>query len=70
MINLQGFKDHQKGQICNGTISQNKCHKGYILHGKFHAFSKNAHLIDYATLLNSKVMMRQCIMMIVSGNVQ
>ena len=35
-----GCKGHQKGQICNGTISQNKCHKEHILHGKFHAFFK------------------------------
>ena len=44
IINLQNemttYKGHQKGQICNGTISQNKCHKEYILHGKFHAFFK------------------------------
>ena len=25
-----------KGQICNGTISKNICHKEYNLHGKFH----------------------------------
>ena len=24
-----------KGQICNGTISKNICHKEYNLHGKF-----------------------------------
>ena len=34
------YKGHQKGQICNGTISQNKCHKEYILRGEFHAFFK------------------------------
>ena len=33
MINLQS-------QICNGTISHNKCLKEYILHGKFHACFK------------------------------
>ena len=33
-------KGHQKGQICNGTISKNKYQKEYILHGKFHAFFK------------------------------
>ena len=36
-----GCKGHQKSQICNGTISQNKCHKKHILHGKFHVFFKN-----------------------------
>ena len=25
-----------KGQICNGTISKNICHKEYNLHGNFH----------------------------------
>ena len=42
MINLQNEVavevSHQKGQICNGTISQNKCSKKYIIIKKVHNF--------------------------------
>ena len=44
MINLQNkmaVKVTKKVKcICNGTMSQNKCLKEYILHGKFRAFFK------------------------------
>ena len=42
-----GFKGHQQGQICNGTISLHKCHEKYILQENFMLFQKvhNFHII-------------------------
>ena len=37
--------------VCNGIISQNKCHEEYIVHGKFHGFSKSAQLSRYAAVI-------------------
>ena len=34
-----------KGQICDGTISKNKCHQEYYLHGNFHAFMKKCTIL-------------------------
>ena len=51
ILELQGDEDKDvfctkmvikvtKGQISNGTISQNMCHEEYYLCGKFHSFMK------------------------------
>ena len=34
-----------KGQICDGTISKNKYHQEYYLHGKFHVFTKKCTIL-------------------------
>jgi len=36
-----------KGQICNGTISKNKCHQEYYLCRKFHAFMKKRTIFGF-----------------------
>ena len=51
MINLQNKMAVKVTKKVKYAIVQNKCYKEYILHGKFHAFSKSAQLLDYATLL-------------------
>jgi len=36
-----------KGQICDGTISKNKCHQGYYLCEKFHYYEKVHNFVNF-----------------------